>query len=446
MDSRDRLTPSTAFIDELNASVHRAMAETSPAQPPQLTSYPEQTQLWAAATTAVESMHTELEQLSLDIHAHPEVAFTEKHAVAAITEVLRNHGVVATAPAFGLDTAIHAEVGTGKVAVAFLSEYDALPEIGHACGHNLIASAGVGAFLATVAAVREVGREDDVRIVFLGTPAEEGHSGKEYLIRGGAFEGLDAAVMVHPFDMDIASHAWIGRRSATVTFHGVSAHASSQPFMGRNALDAATLLYQGLGLLRQQMPPSDRLHAVISEGGQRPSVIPDTSTVELYVRSLHSDTLVDLSARVTDVCRGAALMTGCSVDIAWDPHPPTLPVRNNQALAQRWRESQAQQGVDALPAGVVPESIAASTDFGNVSQLVPGIHPLIKIAPEGVALHTEQLREAAASPEGLAAMRRAATSLAHVGLDVLFDREFRSVVHAEFVETGPQIRVNEIFP
>ncbi|MDU0479298.1 M20 family metallopeptidase [Staphylococcus chromogenes] len=445
MSNPDRLTPSTAFIDELNAQVKQSIAELEPAAPLIQPAYSGQRELWGIAVAAMKDLRPALEKLSLNIHEHPEVAFEERFAADTIARFIEERGIAVERGAFGVPTALRATFGSGEVSVAFLSEYDALPGIGHACGHNLIAASGVGAFLSAVEAVRAAGKEKEATVVFLGTPAEEGHSGKEYLIREGAVADLDAALMLHPFDLDIASHAWVGRRSAVVTFTGVSAHASSQPFMGRNALDAATLTYQGLGLLRQQMPPSDRLHAVITEGGDRPSIIPNSATVELYVRSLHAATLVDLSQRVADVCRGAALMTGCSVDIHWDPHPPTLPVRNNQAMAERWRESQAEQGIQALPAGVVPESIAASTDFGNVSHLVPGIHPLVKIAPKGVALHTDELREAACSSEGLAAMIRGATSLAQVGLDVLFDAHFRTKLRREFEETGPAITVNDLF-
>lgn len=152
------------------------------------------------------------------------------------------------------------------------------------------------------------------RIVVLGTPAEEGHTGKEYMIRGGALDGVDCAMMVHGFGYDIASHVWLGRRSATITFEGVPAHASSSPFMGRNALDAATLAYQGLGLLRQQMPPGDRLYAIIEDGGDSPNVIPRHASLNLYVRSGEVETLLDLSRRVE-----------------WDLNPMSLPVRNNEA-------------------------------------------------------------------------------------------------------------------
>lgn len=331
-----------------------------------------------------------------------------------------------------------------------MAEYDALPSIGHACGHNVIAAAGVGAFLAAAATVQDSRSAEltdalEGRIVLLGTPAEEGHTGKEYMIRSGALDCVDAAVMVHGFGYDIASHAWVGRRSATVTFHGVAAHASSQPFMGRNALDAASLAYQAMGLLRQQMPPSDRLHAIITEGGERASIITAKSQMELYVRSLETQTLMDLSSRVEDIVHGAALMTGCEVEISWDPHPMSLPVRNNETLASRWAITQARRNRQSLPAGVVPDTLAASTDFGNVSHLIPGIHPMIKVSPSNVALHTADFAEWAISDSAVDAAVDGAIGLGQVAIDFLCDKSLRQRAQAEFAEMG-ELRVSNLLP
>lgn len=211
--------------------------------------------------------------------------------------------------------------------------------------------------------------------------------------------------------------------------------------MGRNALDAASLAYQGLGLLRQQMPPSDRLHAAITDGGDRPSVIPQRAEMSSYVRSRYTDTLRDLSARVDEVLDGAALMAGVRVHKEWDIHPATLPIRNNQVLAHRWGVTQELRNRIALPAGVVPESLAASTDFGNVSQLVPGIHPMVKIAPSGVALHTEAFAAYAVGDEALRGAVDSAAGLAQVAVDVLADPSLVADAAAEFAAEGGQFSV-----
>ncbi|MBB5833258.1 M20 family metallopeptidase [Brachybacterium aquaticum] len=390
--------------------------------------------------------------LMLDLAEHPEVAFEEHRSAAAIAKVLGDHGFEATVGAYGLDTAIHAEIrGEGGDAedaptYAILSEYDALPGVGHGCGHNVIAVMGLGAFLALARLASEGPSAVPGRVVFLGTPAEEGHTGKEYMAREGAFDGLDGAVMAHPYGgYDLADQAWLGRRTLTVEYHGHTAHASAQPFMGRNALDAASLMYQGIGLMRQQTPPSDRIHAVIREGGERASVVPDYAKLDLYVRSQRPETLKDLSRRVEDVARGAAMMAGVGVTVSWDQHPPSLPVRTNEALTGRWVEAQRHRGRDPLPYGVVSPSLAASTDFGNVSYRVPGIHPVIGISPADVALHTREFAQWATSDLAREAAADGAYGLAATVLDTLHDRDLAAAVATEFEELGGAIDVPSFF-
>lgn len=445
--------PSTAYLDAMREGIERrARAARAAARKAKATaleeaeSYPGQRSAWKRIATVGESLRADLRELAFDLHDHPEEAFEEHHAAATIAALLRAHGHRVEVGVGGLATALRAECASPNFdpqydpTVAILAEYDALPGIGHGCGHNIIAAAGVGAFLAASKSIKNM---DAVRgrIILLGTPAEEGHTGKEYLIRGGAFAGVDAAMMVHPFSFDLAEHAWVGRRTLTATFHGVAAHASSEPFMGRNALDAATLAYQGFGLLRQQMPPSDRLHAIITEGGQRPSVIPDTATMTIYVRSLMAQTLSDLSERIDAVLDGAALMAGVEVSKEWDEHPASLPVRNNHALSARWAATQEERGRRALPGGVVPDTLAASTDFGNVSHLVPGIHPMVKIAPQGVALHTRAFAEYARSEAAVDTAVDSAIGLGQVALDTLGDAPLLAAAREEFKAAGGVLRV-----
>ena len=436
--------PSSAYLSTTFAAVHRRM-ENLP-QPATMSDYAGQRQVWERVGEVVDKHAKMWTDLAQDLHDHPELAFEEHRSVKVLIDALTQLGFNPTVGAHGVETAGRAEfVGPGyqpgkHPTIAVMSEYDALPGIGHACGHNLIAAAGAAAFVAA----SELLAGAACKIVWLGTPAEEGHTGKEYMIRGGMLDGIDAAVMIHPFSYDIASHIWIGRRNVHATFRGISSHASSQPFMGRNALDAASLAYQGLGLLRQQMPPSDRLHAVISEGGQRPSVIPDQAALDIYVRSTEVDTLLDLSSRVQDVLDGAALMAGVDVSVEWDTHPMSLPVRNNQELAARWAKTQSRLGRHALPGGIVPETLAASTDFGNVSQLVPGLHPMVKIAPEGVSLHTREFATWAASESGAQGMLDAAKGLAQVIVDLVLDEALLQRAKDEFAETGGPRSVEEM--
>ncbi|AXK46268.1 M20 family metallopeptidase [Brachybacterium saurashtrense] len=413
-------------------------------------------------TGAAAALHDRLEQavaadagemveLMLDLAAHPEVAFEEHRSARAIVDVLAAHGIEATLGVHGLDTAIRAEIrGAGghradAPTCAILAEYDALPGVGHGCGHNVIAVMGLGAFLSLAALAAEDPSAVPGRVVLLGTPAEEGHTGKEYMAREGAFEGLDLAVMAHPYGYDLADQTWLGRRTLTVEYHGHTAHASAQPYMGRNALDAASLLYQGIGLMRQQTPPTDRIHAVIREGGERASVIPDHARLDLYVRSQRPETLRDLSERVEDAARGAALMAGVGVTVRWDEHPPSLPVRTNEALTGRWVQAQRRRGRDPLPHGVVSPSLAASTDFGNVSYRLPGIHPVIRIAPSEVALHTREFATWAVSEDARAAAADGAYGLAATVLDTLHDPALAAAVTAEFEAAGGAIDVPGFF-
>jgi amidohydrolase len=393
----------------------------------------------------IADFHEDMTAWRRELHQRPETAFEEHDSARLLVGVLARHGVTAQAGAFGVETAFRAEIGGDGPTIAICAEYDALPDIGHACGHNVIAAAGVGAFLAPQPPPPAPGPPAG-RVVLLGTPAEEGHSGKEVLARAGAFDDVDAAIMVHPYPADAAEQVWLGRRLLTWTFTGRSAHASAQPFMGRNALDAASLAYQGIGLLRQQMPPSDRVHATIMEGGTRPSIITERAVMRLYARSKYPDTLRDLSRRLDDVARGAALMTGTQVRIDWDDGAhPSLPVRTNQALTSRWVAAQRHRGRDVLPGGVVSETLAASTDFGNVSYRVPGIHPLIQVADPDVALHPPPFAAASAGPRATDAAADGAAGLASTALDYLCDPGLRDAVAAEFAAQGGPVDVPRYF-
>ncbi|GAB4086172.1 M20 family metallopeptidase [Myceligenerans cantabricum] len=434
--------------------------------------------LVTAAERAADRLEPDLAEIVRRLHDDPEPAFEEHRSAATLVEILARHGVTAELGAYGVPTAFRAELSTtpsGRAerstgdpagdgadhdgpTIAICAEYDALPGIGHACGHNVIAASGVGAFLALREALssahtssaltdgRPAGGVPSGRVVLLGTPAEEGHSGKEVLARNGALEGIDAAIMVHPYGHDVADQVWLGRRLLTWTFTGRPAHASAQPYMGRNALDAANLAYQGIGLLRQQLPPVDRVHATIAEGGTRPSIVPERAVMHLYARSKYPDTLRDLSGRLDDIARGAALMTGTDVEISWDDGAhPSLPVRTNDHLTDRWVAAQRRRGRDPLPAGVLSETLAASTDFGNFSFRVPGIHPLVRVSAPDVALHTAEFAAAAATPAAVSAAVDGAAGLAATALDYLCDAALRAAVHDEFARQGGAIDVERYF-
>ncbi|GAA4734265.1 M20 family metallopeptidase [Isoptericola chiayiensis] len=439
--------PSTAYLDHLADETEQRRRAAAVVQPaPEAPEGGAPRALADVVDAAASALEPELAHVVRTLHAHPETAWEEHDSARLLVDLLAEHGIEADLGVHGADTAFRAELGSGDgPTLVVCAEYDALPGIGHACGHNVIAAAGVGAFLA----LRDVLRSADAppgRVVLLGTPAEEGHSGKEVLARHGAFDGVDAAIMLHPYGVDLADQVWLGRRLLSWTFTGRSAHASAQPFMGRNALDAANLAYTGIALLRQQMPPVDRVHAIMVDGGTRPSIITERAQMRLYARSKYPDTLRDLSRRLDDVARGAALMTGTEVEITWDDGAhPSLPVRTNEALTARWVAAEQRRGRDVLPGGVVSETIAASTDFGNVSFRVPGIHPLIQVSDPSVALHTEAFAAAAGSDRAVAAAVDGAAGLAVTALDYLCDPALQAAVREEFEAAGGAIDVPRYF-
>ncbi|MBW0106815.1 M20 family metallopeptidase [Pseudonocardia sp. KRD-291] len=404
--------------------------------------------LRAAVDEGLGAVTDDIVALSRALHADPETAFAEHRSVAAVAELLARHGVEAEVGVHGLDTALRARAGNGRgPTVAVLAEYDALPGLGHACGHNVICASAVGAFLALARALGRAGdgTAPDGTVVLLGTPAEEGGGGKETMARDGAFDDVDAAVMVHPFAHDIADHPFLGRRQVDVVYHGVAAHAAAQPFMGRNALDAVVLGYQGVAMLRQHLPDPDRVHGVITEGGDRPNVVPDRAAARYYLRSADADALRDMTTRVAAIAVGAAAMTGCGYELTWDPAPPYLPIRHNATLAARWAVHQADRGRTVYPRGVVPESETGSTDLGNVSMRIPAIHPMIAVAEPGTSLHTVEFGEAAGGPGGDAAVRDGAAGLALTVADLLADTALREAVLAEFAEAGGPVDVPSFF-
>ncbi|RJQ77329.1 M20 family metallopeptidase [Amycolatopsis panacis] len=396
----------------------------------------------AAVAREVHARAAELVALSQDLHAHPEEGFAEHRSVQALAELLRAHGHEVTVGLGGLDTALRTESsGQEGPHIAVLSEYDALPGLGHGCGHNVICTAGAGGFLGAAAVAEQLGG----RVSLIGTPAEEGGGGKETLARAGVFDDVDAVIMLHPFSHDIALHPFLGRRQLEMVFHGVGAHASAQPFMGRNALDAAVAAYQGVSALRQQLPSTDRVHGVFTDGGARPNVIPARAALLFYLRSADPETLRDLARRMTAIAHGAAEMTGCGVELHWDRQPAYLPIRFNTTLAGRWTVNQEDTGRTPLPPGIVPEFLTGSTDLGNLSYRMPALHPMIAISEPTVALHTKEFAAAAGSRAGNKAVVDGALGLALTAADYLADADLRAAVHEEFEAAGGVLDVPGFF-
>ncbi|MGH9084270.1 MAG: M20 family metallopeptidase [Acidimicrobiales bacterium] len=377
----------------------------------------------------VDARAASLLEASHEIHAHPEVNYEEHHAHDLLTRILEGEGLQVDRGAFGLDTAFVARAGSTGPTIAVLCEYDALPGIGHACGHNIIAAAGIGAGLAAAAVAEEAGG----RVVVLGTPAEEGGGGKILMAQRGAFEGIDAALMVHPAGAELSRMGVIAVQELTATYTGEAAHAAAFPHEGRNALDAAVLGYLNVAALRQHIRPTERVHGIVTGGGDKPNIVPASARTEWMVRSDTIGTLAPLKERVAACLQAGATAAGCDVDLAWKPVVYADMLDNDVVLA-RYRENAA--GLARTVADPVPgRSVVGSTDMGNVSYLVPSIHPMIQAAPDGVPIHTPEFATHAISDAGDRAVVDGAVALAWTIADLWLAEGVLDAARAEHDRT-----------
>ena len=333
----------------------------------------------------VDTVAAELVSASRDIHARPELAYEERYASQRLADLIEAHGCAVERGAFGIETAFVAHAGTRGPNVVVCCEYDALPGIGHACGHNVIGTAGVGAGLALAALADEL----DGHVTILGTPAEDtGGGGKKRLLDTGAFLDADVAMMVHPEPGDVEYVPYLANDQLLVEMHGKAAHASSTPWAGINALDAIVLGYTAVGALRQHINTDEKIHGIILDGGKADNIVPDYASARFRVRARNRDRLELLKPRVLACFEGAATQTGASLEHTW--LGGYLDMRSNKTLAAAYRQNGERIGREFVDPKLIPASIAGSTDMGNVSYAVPSIHPVIKMVPLGVVGHTEE--------------------------------------------------------
>jgi len=387
--------------------------------------------LKAQVADIIDALAPELIEVSHAIHAKPELAFHEHEAARCLTAALEAHDLGVTREAFGLPTAYASSFGEGPAEVAILSEYDALPAIGHACGHNIIATTGLGAALA----LSRLNGALPGRVRYLGTPAEEQGGGKELMAQEGAFDGLDAAMMVHPAGIDLVTMPCICISEVRVTYTGRSAHASAIPHRGINALDALITAYQAIAQLRQHIQQTERIHGIITKGGDAPNIVPEKSQALFYVRAADATDLAPLKERVENCFRAGALATGCEVEIAWSK-ADYLDMKTSWPIAAAYEANAAKVGRDLFPLEKIPASTAGSTDMGNVSHRVPSIHPLIACAPQEVMIHNPEFTRWAGSELGDKACIDGAKLLAMTALDVLCDDTLRESAREEFKATA----------
>ena len=381
--------------------------------------------LKARATARIDSERAALLELSARIHAHPELCYTEHRAAGWLADYLESRGFAMQRGAYGLPTAFAATLGSGRPRIAVLCEYDALPGIGHACGHNIIAAAGVGAGVGLAAVLGETGGS----IVVLGTPAEEGGGGKIRMAREGAFADVDAAMMIHPASLDLLAMNVLAVSAVDVEYRGRAAHAAAAPHAGINALDGLVTAYQAIAQLRQHIRSSERIHGIITDGGQAPNIVPERASGLFFIRAQTEQRLAKLKKRVEGCFHAGALASGAEYEIrpAGDDYSDMW---TNPPLAAAYQANFEQLGRHVIEAPA--EHISGSTDMGNVSKLLPSIHPMVAIAPPRVALHTQEFARCAASEDGERGLMDGAKALAMTGIDVLCTPALLDAMHAAF--------------
>jgi amidohydrolase len=375
----------------------------------------------------IAARRADLQALSLDIWEHPETAFKEKYSAEKLSQFLEARDFSVKRAWLDVPTAFTTDFKNGDGPVfGIAAEYDALPAVGHGCGHNLIATAAVAATLAVREAMRENAIPGTVRL--LGTPAEEDGGGKVVLLERGALEGIDAVMMVHPTWRTVNDSGSSALRKYNVIFHGHAAHAAGNLDTAVNSLDSVMLMYAGINAYRQQLPSFCRIHGIVDDGGKVPNVIPGRASCCFYLRSNCEDWMEKLDARFRAIAEGAAMMTGAKLEII-QPSKPYRPRKPNTPMNEQYLADMAALG-EHPARNTVPN--AGSSDFGDFSQAIPGVHCYFGITDHPIPGHSVEMAEAARSEYGMDAALRAAAAMAHIALKFLTDEKFRAEVKADF--------------
>ncbi|MGC9383783.1 MAG: M20 family metallopeptidase [Kosmotogaceae bacterium] len=376
-------------------------------------------------TKNVDSIANDLIEISKKLKNNPEIGFKEYKAFKWLTEFLEQKGFNVEKGIADLETSFRAHYvcGNGGPKIAFLCEYDALPDIGHGCGHNLIAPSSIGAAVA-LSTVENLSAE----LLVIGCPGEENGGGKVILTEKGVFDEVDVAMMVHPATVNLTYSTSLALDAIEFIFKGQTSHASSMPEKGINALDSAIFLFNGLNALRQHLKDDVRIHGIVSEGGKAPNVVPDKAVAKFYFRAKERSYLDRTVEKAYNVARGAALMSGA--EVSWRKFELSNDnLKPNKKLAQVFEENLKKIGInDILP----PQDGGGSTDMGNVSQVVPAIHPYIAIGEEGEFIsHSREFADATVAPRGQQELINAAKSMALTAFDVASDKELLEEIKKE---------------
>ncbi|MGH8958517.1 MAG: M20 family metallopeptidase [Acidimicrobiia bacterium] len=362
------------------------------------------------AEEAFATVEPELRQLSRWMYENPEIGYQEFESSRKLSALLAKKGFAVTYPAYGLETAFEATVGSSGPRVVICCELDALPEIGHACGHNIIATAAIGAGIAVSAQAEDLG----MRVTVLGTPAEETGGGKVDLIRAGAFEDTAAAMMIHPAPYDELDPSFQANTVFIVEFFGKEAHAAFAPHLGVNALDGFVQAYMNLATLRQQLRVGDTVHCIVTNGGDASNIIPSYTRSVWGVRAWTKERLSELIPKVRACFEAAALATGCRLEVTIRDHPYDNMI-NNPIMTALFQTNSELLG-RPMPTGL--EAGGGSSDMGNVSQLVPSIHPMVAIDAGGAVYHQKDFAHATVTPSGEQALRDGALAMAYTIIDL----------------------------
>ncbi len=365
------------------------------------------------ATQAFENVETDLQGISQWLYDNPETAYKEFESSAKIARYLADHGFDVNYPTHGLDTAFEANAGTSGPRVVICCEYDALPEVGQACGHNIIATAAMGAGIA----VAEMADELGIRVTVLGTPAEEGGGGKVALIEAGAFEDAAASMMIHPSPEDMLDPAFQARASFKVEFFGKETHAAFAPSHGINALDAYVQAYMNVSTLRQQLMAGDTVHNIIEHGGDASNIIPAYTRSAWGIRALTDARLDELIAKVRACWEAAATATGCRLEVTPNDYPYAT-MNNNQTMASLFKANSEGLGRPMPTEEELGGPGGGSSDMGNVSHVVPSIHPMVGIDSQGSVNHQKEFAASTVTESGKAAIRDGALAMAHTIIDM----------------------------
>lgn len=376
------------------------------------------------AQDAVDAIALDLIRLSKEIHSHPELAWEEHYAYGQLVPFVKEHGFEVTEHAYGMETAFRGDWGHGPTTIAICAEYDALPEVGHACGHNLIATTGVGSAVALTKALDPAA----ARIVILGTPAEEGSGGKIRMIDGGCFDDIDVAMMAHPGPVDIDASPMFGVAHVDVEYRGKAVHASVFPEQGVNALDAIVTAYQAIAQLRQHIRRDARLHGIITHGGDAANVVPEYTKGSFYVRALKPWYLEELKKRVQGCFEAGALATGCSVEVDWHADAEYAPMKNNGPMVEIYRRNAESLGRSFFE---MKDLTSGSSDMGNVSQVVPSIHPNFSVGAPKLT-HSQEFTAVAATEAAHENMISVAKALAMTGVELALDPDLVARAKADF--------------